>query len=132
MIFNDAQEKLLSNKNNCQLKTNFHVASTRSTFFLPISKDSGIFSWIANEYSISFKESNVENGSIVVDKVEDVDFQRQRIVKLGLGPIEFHFGQSNGKFFIDVTDQQNTYKINACSGGGNEYRCIAFDGIFCD
>ena len=91
MIFNDAQEKLLSNKNNCQLKTNFHVAPTRSTFFLAISKDSGVFSWITNEYSISFKESNVENGSIVVDEVEYVDFQRQRVVKLGLGPIEFHF-----------------------------------------
>ena len=40
-------------------------------------------------YKPSFKEGNVENGRIEIDKLEDEDFESQIVIKLGLRSVHF-------------------------------------------
>ena len=40
-------------------------------------------------YKATFKEGNVENGRIKVDKLEDKDFECQVVIKFGLRSMHF-------------------------------------------
>jgi hypothetical protein len=64
-------------------KPNINSLDVEFTYLLlPMTEECVVFSGSANE--LSFKECSVENRCIIVDKLQEVDFQCEAVVKLGL------------------------------------------------
>ena len=82
----DCKGYLLSDKDDGQLQADFHVATTGATFLLPVIKQLVVVARVS--YELALEEGDVEDGGVVVDELEHVDLQRQRVVKFGLGPVE--------------------------------------------
>ena len=55
---------------------------------------------------MSFKESDVENRSVIVDKLEEVYFECERVIEAGLGPVELLLGEPDGDELVDVVEHQ--------------------------
>ena len=55
---------------------------------------------------MSFKESDVENRSVIVDKLEEVYFECERVIEASLGPVELLLGEPDGDELVDVVEHQ--------------------------
>ena len=58
---------------------NIYILSTKINLFIPQgTKDVFVMSWVANK--LSFEESNVNNGRVEVDELEDENFKSKVVI----------------------------------------------------
>ena len=74
---------------------------------------------------MTLKEGNVEYGSIVVDKLEEVDLQSQGVVEAGLGSVELLLREPDGDVLVNVVEYQNQHQVDGGSGHRDEQRPVA-------
>ena len=74
---------------------------------------------------MTLKEGNVEYGSIVVDKLEEVDLQSQGVVEAGLGSVELLLCEPDGDVLVNVVEYQNQHQVDGGSGHRDEQRPVA-------
>ena len=64
---------------------------------------------VRRAYKLSLDEGNVEDGSVEIDKLEQIDFESQSIVKFGLSSMELLPSQPDGKELVDVIKDEDEH-----------------------
>ena len=77
-----------------------------------------IFVWSSNK--LSFKESDVENRSVIVDKLEEVYFECESVIEASLSPVELFLCEPDGDELVDVVEHQYQDQVYWGSCRGDE------------
>ena len=64
-------------------------------------EESVVFARIADEFA--FKKSDVEDGGVVVDELQQIHFQRQTVLEFRLGSRQFLLGQPQRYPFLLIS-----------------------------
>lgn len=94
------------------------IQLTRRTFFLPQSKYSIVLCRCSRP--LSFQKRNVEERWIVIDELEQIDFQRQTVVVLRLSSSILKVREKDGKIVIEVVEDGNDDKVDDARGDWKE------------
>lgn len=69
-------------------------------YFVPEPEDPIVLLGITDEFA--FNESNIKNRGVVIDELEEINFEGQAVVKFGLSSQEFKFRQIFCKPIVDI------------------------------
>ena len=72
----------------------------------------------ANE--LSFDKSDVEDGSVIVDELEEVNLKSEGVIEAGLGAVELLLGQPHRQPLVQVVEDEDQHQIDAGSGHRDE------------
>ena len=85
---------------------------------LAIPKQSIIAAGIAHK--LALKECDVEDGSVVIDELQQVHFQSERIFKFRLSAEQLHFCKPQSDPLVQFVEYQNTDQVEACGSRRGE------------
>ena len=98
----------------------FHKPTTN--LFLTKSKESIVFSGITDEFA--FEKGDVEDGSIIIDELQQVHFQSERIFEFRLSAEQLHFCEPQSDPLVQFVEYQNTDQVDACGSRCGEEHVI--------
>ena len=76
---------------------------------------------------MSFKESDVENRSVIVDKLEEVYFECESVIEASLRPVELLLCQPDGDGLVDEVEEHDEDQVDGGPGGCDEDGPVTLD-----
>ena len=73
--------------------------------FLAVIKQAVVFARVANKFA--FEERNVEDRGVIVDKLQQVNLERQTVFELGLSAQQLSFGEPESNAAVESVENQD-------------------------
>lgn len=109
----DCVENLLSNHDDGELNKKFHQATAWRAFLLSQPEDSVVLVRGSNPFA--FQECDVKERRVVIDKLEQINLQRQAVVIFGLSSSELHVRQKHCQVIVQVIQNCDDDQVDDCS-----------------
>ena len=89
VVLHDLEDLLLAEEDHGHLDGHLHEAALRSALLLPEAEQPVVAAGSAGQSSL--EEGEIENGTVEVDKLEEVTLESQSVVVVGLSPEQIRF-----------------------------------------
>ena len=146
VVLHDGEEELFAHEDDGQLDTELDKTASRRTLLLAPVEDPvkmndcskspsrvpipGVL--VGSPYKQSLEESDVEDRSVVVNKLEQVNFKRESVVEVCLSSVELLLCEPHCHGLVDVVEYQDEDQVYASPSHGDEERPVALDSVVTD